>query len=109
MNHPAVPEIDVHEAHRRSTTGAAHLLDVREVDEWALGRAPSAQHLAMSVLQVDAVPTDAPLLLICHLGGRSAMVAGHLAAAGFDVTNVRGGMDAWEAAGLPLTIEPHPR
>ena len=106
MNHPAVPEVDVHEAHRRATAGAAHLLDVREADEWALGRAPSARHLAMSSLQVAAVPTDRPVLVICHLGGRSAMVASHLAAAGFDVTNVSGGMDAWEAAGLPVTDEP---
>lgn len=104
MTHAAVPEIDVHEAYRRSTTGAAHLLDVREAHEWATGRAPSAQHLAMSTLHPDAVPTDAPVLLICHLGGRSAMVAAHLAAAGFAVTNVRGGMDAWAAAGLPVTL-----
>ena len=103
MTHPAVPEIDVHEAYRRSTSGAAHLVDVREAHEWAAGRAPSARHLAMSTLRVADLPTDAPLLLICHLGGRSAMVAGHLAVAGFAVTNVRGGMDAWAAAGLPVT------
>ena len=103
MNRAAVPEIDVHEAYRRSTAGAARLLDVREADEWALGRAPTAQHLPMSTLDPAAVPTDGPILLICHLGGRSAMVAGQLAAAGFDVTNVSGGMDAWEAAGLPVT------
>ena len=103
MNHPAVPEIDVHEAARLSAAGTAYLLDVRETDEWEQGRAPSAQHLPMSQLQVAAVPTDRPVLVICHLGGRSAMVASHLAAAGVSVSNVVGGMDAWEAAGLPIT------
>jgi rhodanese-related sulfurtransferase len=49
------------------------------------------------------LPADRPLMVVCHLGGRSAAVAGFLLRAGrTDVVNVEGGMDAWERAGLPV-------
>ena len=53
--------------------------------------------------RVGELPTDRPLLVICHLGGRSAAAAGFLIRTGrTDVVNVAGGMDAWDAAGLPV-------
>ena len=53
--------------------------------------------------RVGELPTDRPLLMICHLGGRSAAAAGFLIRSGrTDVVNVAGGMDAWERAGLPV-------
>ena len=49
------------------------------------------------------LPKDRPLLVVCHLGSRSAAVAGFLLRTGWtDVHNVAGGMDAWERAGLPV-------
>ncbi len=57
--------------------------------------------------RVGELPADRPLLIVCHLGGRSAAVAGFLMRAGrTDVVNVAGGMDAWEAAGLPVRHGP---
>jgi len=47
----AVPEINVQEAARRVVSGKAVLIDVREPDEWELGRAPQASHLPLSTLQ----------------------------------------------------------
>jgi rhodanese-related sulfurtransferase len=56
---------------------------------------------------LDELPADRPLLVICHVGGRSAAVAGYLARAGrTNVTNVSGGMDAWAKAGLPVRHGP---
>ena len=53
--------------------------------------------------RVGELPADRPLLVVCHLGGRSAAVVGFLLRAGrTDVANVDGGMDAWERAGLPV-------
>ena len=50
-----------------------------------------------------ALPADRPVMVVCHLGGRSAAVAGFLIRSGrSDVVNVAGGMDAWERAGLPV-------
>jgi len=102
--HPdSPPEISAAEAADR-LTGDAVLLDVREQHEWDAGHAPQAQHLAMSELagRLDEVPNDVAVVCVCHGGGRSARVAMALHQAGYNAFNVRGGMVAWHAAGLPV-------
>ncbi|HET6908692.1 MAG TPA: rhodanese-like domain-containing protein [Mycobacteriales bacterium] len=96
-------DVSVADAHRLVGEGAM-LLDVREDDEWAEVHAPDAMHVPMSRLgaQVDDLPRDRMIACICHVGGRSAVVADALAGAGFSIVNVAGGMDAWESAGLPV-------
>ena len=103
----AMPAIDVTEAERRLREDPAHpiLLDVRENGEFLDVRAPDAVLMPMSTFQtrVAELPTDRPVMVVCHMGGRSAAVAGFLIRAGrTDVGNVTGGMDAWERAGLPV-------
>jgi len=82
----------------------AILLDVREDDEWALGHAPQATHMPLSRLRelVNDLPTDQTIVCVCHVGGRSAMVADALNRAGWSAVNLTGGMDAWETVGLPV-------
>jgi len=82
----------------------AILLDVREQDEWDAGHAPQATHLAMSELNARAgeLPRDAQVVCLCHVGGRSSMVAEALNRAGWQALNLSGGMRAWQAAGLPV-------
>ena len=104
---PPIPTIDVTEAERRLREDPARpiLLDVREASEFAEVRAPGAVLVPTSTFmtRVEELPADRPLLVVCHLGGRSAAVAGYLIRAGrTDVVNVAGGMDAWERAGLPV-------
>jgi rhodanese-related sulfurtransferase len=103
---PAVAEVDPAEALRLASAGA-HLLDVREDDEWQAGHAPEAVHVAMGSVseRIDEVPTDRTVVCICRVGGRSGAVAGALAQAGYDVRNLAGGMLAWEAAGLPVVAD----
>lgn len=103
----SLPTIDVAEADRRLREDADRplLLDVREADEFADVRAPGAALLPTSQFMDRAadVPTDRPILVICHVGGRSAAVTGYLVRSGrTDVVNVAGGMVAWERAGLPV-------
>jgi rhodanese-related sulfurtransferase len=50
----------------------------------------------------DRLPWQGTIACICHVGSRSAVVAEALVGAGYDAVNVAGGMDAWEAAGLPI-------
>lgn len=80
------------------------LLDVREPHEWALGHAPAAHHIPMSQLgaRQDELPGDAPILVVCHSGVRSAMVVQALDGAGYETANVESGMTAWAAAGGPV-------
>jgi rhodanese-related sulfurtransferase len=84
--------------------GETFLLDVREHDEWAQVHAPTATHVPMFEVpaRIASLPADQPIAVICHVGGRSARVADWLRAQGFDAHNVEGGMDAWQAAGLPV-------
>ena len=103
----ALPTIDVAEADRRLREDPDRplLLDVREAGEFATVRAPGAMLLPTSVFmdRIAEIPADRPILVICHLGGRSASVAGYLIRTGrTDVVNVAGGMDAWERSGLPV-------
>jgi rhodanese-related sulfurtransferase len=84
--------------------GGALLLDVREDDEWAAGHAPQAVHIAMSRInaEYESLPGDRTIVCVCHVGARSAAVAEALRRAGWDAVNLTGGMNAWEAAGLPV-------
>jgi rhodanese-related sulfurtransferase len=82
----------------------AILLDVREQHEWDAGHAPQARHLPMSELQQRAaeLPRDVRIICVCHLGGRSAIVTDALNQAGWQATNLAGGMRSWQLAGLPV-------
>ena len=104
---PPIPTVDATEAERRLRDDPARplLIDVREDHEFADVRAPGAVLVPTSAFmtRVGELPVDRPLLVICHMGGRSAAVTGYLVRAGrTDVANVAGGMDAWERAGLPV-------
>jgi rhodanese-related sulfurtransferase len=96
--------ISVLEAAQLVDEGTAVLLDVREQDEWTAVRANDALHIPMRQLSTstDRLPSRRTIACICHIGARSAIVAEALVGAGYDAVNVAGGMDAWEAAGLPV-------
>ena len=96
-------EVTAAQAIAEVATGTV-LLDVRELDEWMSGHAPTGLFVPMSSLPVgfESVPTDTRLLVICHAGSRSARVTRALVEAGFDAVNVAGGMLSWVDAGGPV-------
>ncbi|WIG97827.1 rhodanese-like domain-containing protein [Myxococcus sp. SDU36] len=72
-------------------------IDVREPDEYTgpLGHLPGAELVPLGTLEAAATawPREAPLLLICRSGGRSAQAAELLARGGFKhLFNLAGGM-----------------
>lgn len=103
MNDSPIPTIDVQGVPSPLTDGVV-LLDVREPHEWAAGHVDGAIHIPLGELPVRLPELDAQArtLVICHLGGRSARATHWLQAQGYDATNVDGGMEAWESAGLPV-------
>jgi glyoxylase-like metal-dependent hydrolase (beta-lactamase superfamily II)/rhodanese-related sulfurtransferase/peroxiredoxin len=80
------------------------LVDVRAAAETAGGTIPGAIEIPLAVLadSLDALDRGLPVVAYCASGYRSQLAASGLAAAGFrDVSDLLGGDDAWERAGLP--------
>ena len=74
------------------------LLDVREAWEVQICRIPGSVHMPMGEAPARAGELDpqAPLVAICHHGGRSMQVAMFLEQNGFaKVHNLAGGVDGW--------------
>jgi rhodanese-related sulfurtransferase len=86
----------------------AHLIDVREDDEWRAGHAPGAVHLPMMQVpeRIADIPTEGNVVIVCRSGHRSAEVVRYLIGQGYDnVRNLADGMFGWVAAGRPLVSE----
>ncbi|MCF7730403.1 MAG: molybdopterin-synthase adenylyltransferase MoeB [Akkermansiaceae bacterium] len=76
------------------------LIDVREPGEHELANIPQARLIPLATLplQLDTLPRDREILVLCKAGGRSARAVQFLTENGFpNVRNVVGGMDAWLA------------
>src|SRR2546421_12068121 len=83
------------------------LIDVREESEFAKDHLPGAMHLGKGVIERDIeqrVPdTNAPLVLYCGGGFRSALAADNLQKMGYtNVMSMDGGIRDWRGKGLPL-------
>jgi rhodanese-related sulfurtransferase len=86
--------------------GELTLVDVREDDEWAARHPAGAVHAALSTLpaSLSDLP-DGPLAFVCRTGTRSAQGGVQAIRAGrSSVYSVAGGLEAWEAAGLPVVL-----
>lgn len=98
-----VPEIDITILEERLGEGVL-VVDVREADEYTGGHVDGAVHIPLGTVpdRVTDLPSDAPVLVICHVGGRSARAVQFLRAQGLDATNVAGGTKAWIDSGRPV-------
>ena len=85
----------------------AVVIDVRSMKEFSDGHILHAENVPLNGLK-NQLPRlekykDRPVILVCRSGSRSGMAAGMLRKAGFQQAyNLRGGMLAWENAGLPV-------
>lgn len=85
------------------------LLDVREGDEWRAGHVPGAIHIPRAYLELqvdDALPDkDAPIIIYCAGGNRSALAARTLREMGY--TNLRSltrGFSGWRDGGFDVVV-----
>ncbi|MCG3138503.1 MAG: Sulfurtransferase [Phycisphaerae bacterium] len=86
------------------------LIDVREDNEFVQGHIPGAIHLSKGVIERDierAIPdVNAPIVLYCGGGYRSALAAENLQKMGYQqVISMDGGMRGWREAGGPVESE----
>jgi rhodanese-related sulfurtransferase len=90
--------ISVRELADMRSAGKRHtVLDVPEARELDVCRLDGALHIPMAEVpaRAEELPTDRPLVVVCHHGARSQMVVDFLRDAGFDnAVNLDGGVDA---------------
>jgi rhodanese-related sulfurtransferase len=84
-----------------------HILDVRQPEEMqeSLGGIAHAQLIPLSELtaRLAEIPTDRPVVAVCHAGVRSAQATVILRSGGLArCANLRGGMLLWSELGLPV-------
>ena len=84
---------------------SASFLDVRTADEFAQGHIDVAAFVPLHVvpLRTSELSRSETYFVVCQSGARSAQATAYLAAQGYDVRSVEGGMSAWLAAGHPVT------
>lgn len=78
------------------------LIDVRTPGEFASGHVPGAKNVPLQTLaqNLDQVPRDQPVMVICRSGSRSGMACNLLAKQGYDnLTNLQGGTMRWRNTG----------
>jgi rhodanese-related sulfurtransferase len=104
-----VPEIDVADLARVRADGVA-LIDVRQPDEYTAAHVPGATLVPLATVpdNLDRVPTDGPVYVICAMGARSLKAAEFYRGQGIDAVNVAGGTTAWIDAGQPVSTGMEP-
>jgi glyoxylase-like metal-dependent hydrolase (beta-lactamase superfamily II)/rhodanese-related sulfurtransferase len=92
-------------AAERAATGAPMLVDVRTPAERAAKSIPGSVSVPLMQLRgrLQELPRDRSILVFCAGGYRSSIAASLLGREGFDdVSEIAGGIAAWEQAGQPL-------
>ncbi len=101
------PDLHPRDAQSLVASGRACIVDVREAAEFAAGHIDGAFHIPLSRFDTGAiVRLEAQrVILQCKSGRRSAEALNRCLNAGIDasrLSNLAGGIEAWQAAGLPV-------
>lgn len=81
-----------------------YILDIRTPGEWNAGHIQEAHHIELALVpnSLSQIPKDKPIAVVCGSGMRASIITSLLNREGYQqAVNVRGGMHAWTAAGLP--------
>ena len=84
------------------------LVDVRSQSEYREGHLSGALNIDQSESDFiekasAALPKEKTIAVYCRSGRRSASAASRLAAEGYRVVNLKGGIMAWKEEGMPVT------
>jgi rhodanese-related sulfurtransferase len=93
-------EVSIEQLHESLAEGA-FLLDVREIGEFQSGHVPGAKHIPLGSLHenLNEIPKDQQVWVICQSGGRSMKAATALEGLGYTAVSVAGGTGAWIESG----------
>lgn len=100
-------QIDPAAAQQQIENAKPFLLDVRETAEMAKGKIAGSVNIPIRELpkMIAKLPENktAPILTYCQIGFRGGMSVMILRMWGYtNVRTIKGGLDAWEKAGLPV-------
>jgi molybdopterin/thiamine biosynthesis adenylyltransferase/rhodanese-related sulfurtransferase len=113
-----IREIDTSAAADEVARPGTVVLDVREPDEYEQGALPGAIHIPRGYLEMQVesrvLDRDAPIVVYCAGGARSALAADTLAQLGYsDVSSIAGGFNKWKDEGRdwrpPASLTPDQR
>ncbi len=100
-------EISPNEAYEKILSGA-FILDVRQTDEWKSAHIDGAVLIPLNELsnRLNEVPKDREVIIYCRSGKRSNSAKNLLLSSGYhNVMSLRGGINAWIRAKLPIISE----
>ena len=97
---------------RDSTSAAPILLDARTSEEYAVSHLPGARRVdpdADAYPALDSLSADAPIVVYCSVGVRSAKVAARLREQGYtNVSNLKGSIFQWANEGRSVVRSGQP-
>lgn len=102
---PGIAEISPQSALLATSAAYSQFIDVRTPEEYAAGHADRTRNIPLDQLaaNLDMLEANEPVYLICRTDNRSSQAAKILIDAGFkQAIVVKGGTEAWKAAGLPM-------
>jgi hydroxyacylglutathione hydrolase len=99
-----VPTCSVQQLKERLEKENPFLLDVRDIKNWrAVGHIPGAHHCFVGELphHLDEIPKDENIVVYCDAGYKGSLAASILSINHYtNLTNLLGGMTAWNRAGF---------
>ncbi len=107
-----VAHISAYDAFAAMIDGEVLMLDVREEHEKQQGKFGDYENIIYHPMSrimatLEKIPRDQPIVVCCAEGIRSTKIANLLKIQEFaDVANLDGGLEAWKAAGMPVTGAP---
>ena len=75
-----------------------NIIDVREDEEVAAGKIPTATHIPLGSIEqrMNELDKSKEYIMVCRSGGRSGQATQFLENQGYKVINMTGGMMSWE-------------
>ena len=80
------------------------VIDVRQPDEYRTGHIAGAKLIPLNKLshRMKELHQSREIICVCASGNRSGSATRMLVKAGFNAVNLKGGMNAWHQANLPV-------
>ena len=100
-----VPQLDVKTVQSLWENRETSILDVREPSEWDLGHIDGVDFIPLDELRMrmKELSQDKNWVVVCRKGIRSNFAALLMRQAGYEASNMSGGMLDWQSKKLPIT------